>query len=312
MKKSIAIFLFIFTIVVFSAPLKAQKCTLSSKPSSDSIMLAAISDVIFIVKQEYGLKSTNPKNNTIYSPLKSNLTDVVYGVGSTSMNKLYVESYIIKPWLTDKNYLKLKKDTLIPALGKTYFRKFNSKSYEPIMCSVIADSLIVPDTSRYANKNLSYFQLEMSSDKNSPIGNSIYRNNNANDSTGIIVIFYVPKNTEFPKNPESDFKVEIRNAIVHFDSKTQLAIIDNIQVNGTVIGGGFFSVNALNGGISFDLKGLLCFSNSKWAISNLPPQYILKKKKNASSTDPGSDPKRNQLNLENQNNSNSTEPKNNK
>ncbi len=50
---------------------------------------------------------------------------------------------------------------------------------------------------------------------------------------------------------------------------------------GITVGDGFFAVNTTCELISYELKGLLCFSNSKWAISNLPLQYI-KKKKNES------------------------------
>lgn len=316
MKKHINILYLFASIFFIATPGFAQKCNIGNKVSSDSLMLSAISDIVFVIKQEYGLKSTKTKNEMLYSPLKSTNTDAVYGIGAISMNRLFAETYFQKPWETDKNYAKLKSDTLKPALGKLYTRSALSNEYTFFNCSVVQDSLIIPDTSKNANKNLKYYNmLEI---KNFSHSMQMGRKNNFNDSCGILVVYYTDKNTDITKKPESPVSVAIYNVTVTFDPKTHISSQVNAPINGTIIGGAFLSVNAADGLIAFDLKGMLCFKDSKWVVSKLPPPLKFKQSKNPNNPT-GTNPLNLQKNREQQQigkpgqinkNTNSTDPVN--
>ena len=217
----------------------------------DQLIRVALDSAFVVVRQDYVLKSTNPKNPKEFGRGGNAYFGRVYGVAVISGNKLWADGRLKTPWLYDEHYKDYESaDSLRPVLTNLYIRRISEKNFRKV-------SLELADTNK---SDFFYYNAKKMDFRGIP------EITTAKDSNGWVVIAYSKEDMTindscdvflFSFRPKPQFK------------NNSFAAVKMVQKE-NILGGGYFSANITVGIIRFNLTGMLYRKNSGWLVSVLP------------------------------------------
>ena len=255
--------IFLSPVLVFSQSNYGNITTQFSK-EDQSLIKNALEGSIYILRQEYVLKSTNASNTKEYGKGSNAYFGKIYGFGVLSNKRLWTDSKIKTPWLYDKNFTESEKsDTLKPVISKLSIKNPGGKVF--IMKSfTYKDSVKSKDTSKHKitfNKNIFFYELKDTI-------KTVRTEKSCRDTLGWLVI--ATSKEDLSKNDSVPFNIGVYRVNLHFNDSTNEALISKMPVTDNIIGGAFFTTSVTPGRIDLMFAGIVTKKLLNWYVEALP------------------------------------------
>jgi hypothetical protein len=266
------LFIYVFSAgLLFSfsshAQVKNESNTTLLAKEDQSLIKAALAGSIFVIRQDYILKSTNTGNKKEYGKGSNPYFGRIYGFGVLTTKKLWTDIKFKTPWTYDKNYIEFdKSDTMKPELSILSIKApddmvFSEKKYS------IKDSSNIKDTTKqkfiFGTKTIFAYDINMDTTQK-----TIRSERNLKDSTGLLVIAYT--SSDFYKNDSLPVNIGIYKTTLHFNDTTNEAIISKMPVTENIIGGAFFKTVVSPGNIDIVFSGIIIKKVLNWYVVRSP------------------------------------------
>jgi len=252
----------LFCITFSSSAQRGLKIINPILTTNQELILNALDSTLFIVKQEYTIKTNNLDKNIEFGKDGNPYFGKHYSLGILSDGDLYVNKGILNPWAFDSNYFKYKHvDTLQPSLSKAYLRNIKSNQFKDI-----------PPSIGYSDSANAKLPVCMFTDINFPKG--IRKKNHDNSVEGWIVLVYT-ENPISSNDTSTHFKYAIYKTTLKFENNQ--AKLDNIPVTSNLIGGVFVTLKYSTGQIMFYASGILFKKMNTYFLSRMPEKIITQK-----------------------------------
>ncbi|EAY25383.1 hypothetical protein [Microscilla marina] len=247
---------------------RAQDTTLTLKPirhfvSGTSIVKKSLAGAFYLIQQDYNLQN---KKGQAFTRKNQAYFGRHYGIGVNAQNVLWTEKQVLYPWLVDKSYKVMAKDSLFPAKGLTKITKYRYNSSN-CNCKYTAVEF---ESDSVALRALAYYKLS----KKTP---TLKLHQTEIPSTGIMVIFYSPGSE--PISPYSKIKMSVTKQYIHWNDARSTGQLKKMNLPGTVVGGAFFSANYELGTVAYHLVALYTRQPQKpetWELTAFQNEFTKK------------------------------------
>ncbi|MFH0865872.1 MAG: hypothetical protein V1904_06735 [Bacteroidota bacterium] len=273
-----------FSIISLNTNAQVKNETVTSQLLKDDQMLIkeALAGSIFIIRQDYILKSTNTANSKEYGKGSNPYFGRMYGFGVLCIKKMWTDIKFKTPWIYDKNYIESEKsDTMKPVLSSLAVKAPSDSVFMQKKYTIKTDTIVSKDTSKQhillGAKTIFAYDIIIDSAQKTVRTDKI----NRKDSTGWLVIAYT--NSDFYKNDSLTVNTGVYKTTLHFNDSTGEAAINKMPVTDNIIGGAFFKTIIYPGKIEVVFSGILVKKVLHWYVVQPPKSIANSQKKTGNS-----------------------------
>lgn len=267
------------------AQVKDESITSQMLKDDQPLIKAALAGSIFIIRQDYILRSTNTENKKEYGKGSNPYFGRIYGFGVLCIKKMWTDIKFKTPWTYDKNYIEYdKSDTMKPELSILAIKAPSDSAFAEKKYTIKKDSVISKDTAKQSillgTKTIFAYDIVIDSAQKTVRSDKI----NKKDSTGWLVIAYT--NSDFYKNDSLPVNIGVYKTTLHFSDSTGEAAIGKMPVTDNIIGGAYFNTNISPGRIEVVFSGIIVKKVLNWYVVR-PPKPIANFQKNTGNSPKG-------------------------